>query len=254
MKKLTIGAAVLVAIALTLTGCSKSTQAVTVGEAPSATTSAVAVEAGAKKVLTKEQANATLVTADQLGTGWVAGGTSTSTSTPEPGDTTFSPASCSFSASDGGLTGSAAIDPNKTPVAEATAEFHQAPTDGDAFNVNVHGVSVAVESYQDDLDESKLQEISKKLTECATFTSTDGNGVTSSWQVLPTSLPNYGDGTLAFRLQGTVSMFVILIDVVEIVSGHNLVTIGQTGLGKIDTTLAAHIAEQIMTNLDTATK
>lgn len=161
MKKSTISVAVFIAIALTLTGCSRSTQAVTVGDAPSATTSAVAVEAEAKKVLTTEQANATLVTADQVGTGWIAGGTSTNTSTPEPGDTTFSPASCSFSASDGSLTATAVIDPKKTPIAEATAEFHQAPADGDTFNLNVHGLSVGVKSYQDDLNESKLQDIRK---------------------------------------------------------------------------------------------
>lgn len=253
MNKALFSAAIFV-VAVTLTGCSGTTQAVTVGDAPAATTSAAPVEAGAKKVLTTEQANATLVTADQVGADWVAGASSTSTSTSDPGDTTFAPASCSFSAKDGGITGAAVVDPTKTAVADATAEFHQKPAEGDTFGLNVHGVTVSVKSYQDDLDESKLKEISSKLTECATFTSTDGNGVTSSWQILPTALPNYGDGTLAFRLQGTVSMFVILIDVVEIVSGHNLITIGQTGLGKIDTTLAAHVAEQVMANLDAATK
>jgi len=254
MKISTVSAAAFVAIALALTGCSKSTQAVTVGDAPSATSSAVAVEAGAKKVLTAEQATAALVTAEQLGTGWVAGGDSTNTSTPEPGETTFSPASCAFSASDGSLDGVAVVDPEKKPVAEATAEFHEAPAKDDAFNLNVHGVAVGVKSYKEDLDESKLQDIRKKLTECATFTATDANGVTSNWQILPTSLPNYGDGTLAFRLQGNVSMFVVLVDVVEIVSGHNAISIVQTGLGKIDTKLAARVAEQVMTNLDNATK
>ncbi|WP_104199035.1 hypothetical protein [Cryobacterium sp. Y29] len=108
--------------------------------------------------------------------------------------------------------------------------------------------------YSDDVDESRLQEISKKLIECAKFTATDSDGVTSSMEIFPTSLPNYGDGALAFRLQALVSMLVVLIDSVTIMSGHNVITISQTGLGAIDTTLAAHVAEQVMVNLDAATK
>jgi hypothetical protein len=260
MNRMTISTAILVAAALTLTGCSASSQAVTVGDAPAATTPAAPVESGAKEVLTPAQATATLVTADQVGTGWITGTNSTSTSTNTPGDTTFAPASCPFGTVGTGLAGIAGIagidlvDPAGNPVAETKADFTQAPTAGAASTMDLHAVNVSVKSYPDDVDVSKLKGISTKLLECAKFTSTDSGGVTSSFEIFPTSLPNYGDGTLAFRLQGPVSMFIVLVDFVTIVSGHNIVTISQTGLGKIDTALAGHVAEQVMANLDTATK
>lgn len=254
MNKMTISAAIFVAAALVLTGCSPSTQAVTVGDAPVSTASAAPVEAGAKKVLTAEQANAALVTAEQVGIGWVAGSSIEDESTSEPDDSTYSPASCAFSTADGGISGIAVVDPGQEPVVEAKATFQPAPADGDTFGLDMQEASVSVASYPDEIDASKFDGISEKLAECAAFTSTDSTGVTSSWQIFPTSLPNYGDGTLAFRLQGSVSMFVVLVDVVMVASGHNLITITQAGLGEIDTDLGGRVAEQVMANLDAATK
>jgi hypothetical protein len=77
--------------------------------------------------------------------------------------------------------------------------------------------------------------------------------VTSDFRVLPLSLPNYGDQTLAFRVQASVSMFVLVIDIVEITSGHNLVSIYQAGLGGVDTKLAANAAKATMADLTKAT-
>ncbi len=47
-----------------------------------------------------------------------------------------------------------------------------------------------------------------------------------------------------------MSFFVILVDSVHIVAGHNVITISQVGLGKLDTEVSARVAKAVMTNLD----
>lgn len=44
------------------------------------------------------------------------------------------------------------------------------------------------------------------------------------------------------------------MDSVQIVAGHNLITITKAGVGKIETELAGSVANAVMANLDSATK
>ena len=255
MNKLTFVAVVL-ASALALTACSGAGQAVTVGSAPKSTKLAAPVEGGAKSVLTTAQATASLPTLAQVGAAWADGknpksGSDTSNSTPP----TFTPANCSFSSSNGSISDLMPVPSTTKPVAEAQGDFHQPPPADDTLGLAVHSLSVSVKSYKDNADAKQLDAIAARLKECATFTSADpASGITASWLITPVSLPNYGDKTLAFRMQGTVSFIIFLIDSVQIVAGHNVITIFQTGVGSIDTELAGNVAKVVMANLDAATK
>lgn len=243
------------ALIVALSACTAS-QAVTVGDAAKPTKSAAPVDQGAKRVLSAAEVPQVLPTAAEMGLTWVDGkspnatGDDSSTNAP-----TFAPSSCAFTAADGTV-GSLAIVPITTkPAATATADFHTQPASDDTLGLDIHSASVTVSSYKDDVGPARLTEIAAKLKTCATFTATDSSsGVTSNWQIVPVSLPNYGDGTLAFRLQGSVGLFVVLIDLVQIAAGHNLITITQSGIGAIDTNLGAIVSKTVMTHLESVTK
>lgn len=254
VKRISIAATVLAA-ALVLSGCSSAGQAVTVGAAAKSTKVAAPVEQGSKKVLTTAQATAALPTLAQVGATWAPGKANANSDTSTAKTPTFVPASCSFSAKDGALSDLAVVPSTTTPVAEAQGDFHIPPPADDTIGLNVHSLTVTVKSYKDDVDAKRLDQIAARLKACSAFTSSDtASGIMAKWQMIPVSLPNYGDGTLAFRMQGTVSFLIILIDSVQIVAGHNIVTVGQTGLGKIDTELAGNVAKAVMANLDAATR
>lgn len=256
MQKLTI-AAIALAAALALTACSGPGQAVTVGNAPKTTKSAVPIERGAKSVLTTSQATAALPTLAQVGAAWADGksAASSGSDTSASAKPTFTPATCSFSATNGATADLAVVAATTKPVAEAQGDFHKPPPADDTLGLAVHSLTVNVKSYKDDADAKRLDAIATRLKDCATFTSSDPTtGITANWQITPVSLPNYGDKTLAFRMQGAVSFLIFLVDSVQIVAGHNVITIFQSGVGSIDTELAGNVAKAIMANLDTATK
>jgi hypothetical protein len=254
VKEITIAAAVL-ATALALAGCSSTGQAVTVGNAPKTTKTAAPLEQGSKKVLTTAQATAALPTLAQVGLSWVVGDSSANTGGTASHQMTYTPASCSFSAKDGGVSDLAIVPSTVTPVVAVKGDFQAAqPADG-TTGMSPRSLSVSVKSYKDDIDPKRLDQIAARLSKCTTFSSTvSGSGFTAKWNLTPVSLPNYGDGTLAFRMQATLSILVILIDSVQIVAGHNIVTITQSGLGKSDPELVGNVAKFVMANLDTATK
>lgn len=255
MNKATI-AALTLAAALMLTGCSNAGQAVTVGSAAKSTKSAAPVEQGSRALLSTSQATAALPTLAQVGTGWADGKspTNSDSDTSSSAPPTFTPASCSFSAANGALSDLAVVPLKTPPVAVAEGDFHTLPTTDDTIGLSVRALSVTVKSYKDDINAHRLDQIAARLKDCASFTSGDSTGITTTWQLFPVSLPNYGDGTLAFRMQGGVSFLIVLMDSVQIVAGHNLITITQAGVGKIDTELAGNVAKAVMANLDTATK
>ena len=255
MKKATT-AAVALSAALILTGCSHAGQAVTVGNAAKSTKSAAPVEQGARRILSTTQATAALPTLAQVGTEWAEGKSSNRSNTDSSNKTlpTFTPASCSFSAANGALSDLAVVPLNTMPVAIAEGNFHTPPAADDTIGLTVRALSVTVKSYKDDINAHRLDQIAARLKDCAKFTSGDSAGITTTWQLFPVSLPNYGDGTLAFRMQGGLSFLIVLMDSVQIVTGHNLITITQAGVGKIDTELAGSVAKAVMANLDTATK
>ncbi len=239
---------VLTAAAMLLTGCAGSGQAVTVGEAPESTHSAAPVAQGAEKQLTEDEALAALPSPEQIGDAWVEGKAQESNG-EEPGPATFSPEQCDFSVADGRVSGLQVADENSKPVAEVQGDYHlpgESPFE-------IQGAAVQIKSYEETIDTSKVEAIASRLEDCAEFTSTSSEGITSKFEVFPLALPNYGNETLAFRLQGSVGVFVIIADMVLIVAGHNVVTVAHLGLGKIDTELAARAASAVMENLDTVT-
>jgi hypothetical protein len=246
-------------LSLTLAGCAANSQAVTVGDAAKSTVSAAPVEQGAKGVLSTKVATASLPTAAQLGTTWVDGKASTDTDDSDDStsaDPTIAPASCAFISTDAGLSKVQVVPKSDKPVAEAKADYHvKSASDDDSFSLDLDTASVTIDSYKDDVDSSKLAGIATELKKCAKFTSTDSSsGLTATFQIFPESLPNYADGTLAFRVQGQVSFVTALIDEVNIVSGHNLITITQSGIGSIDTKMAQASAKAVMANLAAQTK
>jgi hypothetical protein len=239
----------LAAAALVLTGCTAGGQAVTVGDAPKSTQSAAPVDLGAKGPLTQEEAEAALPTAEQLGGDW-ADGAAADEAQEQAEESTFNPEQCSFS-TDGSLAGLQMVEDGVKPVAEAKADFH-VPAKED-FSLDMKAAAVSIQSYADPIDASNVERIAARLEECAEFTSTSADGVTTKFEIFPISLPNYGDETLAFRLQGSVSFFVILADAVQVVAGHNVVSVGQLGRNEVDTELAGELAATVMENLDTVT-
>jgi hypothetical protein len=245
-----------VILSLMVAGCSPNSQAVTVGNATKSTASVAPVEQGARAQLSTKQVTASLPTAAQLGATWVDGKSSSDSS--DDSDTskpTIAPESCSFLYAGGELSQVAIVPKADKPIAKATADFHVKPASGDTLGLETDGASISIESYKDNVDPSKLASVASALKKCTKFTSTDSSsGLTAQFQIFPESLPNYADGTLAFRIQGTVSIVVVLVDLVVIVSGHNLITITQTGIGGIDTKMGANAAKSVMANLTTRTK
>jgi hypothetical protein len=237
-----------VVLALTLTGCSTNTQALTVGTAAKATKVAVAPVDGSKNVLTTKQAKASLPDATELGKKWIKGSATPSSGSSKSSTGTYAPEKCAFSSSNGQLKGMA-VSPGK-PIAKAMTSFKTKNSAGLSFD----GTVVEVESFKDKIDTSTFAKISKVLGECKKFTYTDDSGVTSDFRILPLSLPKYGDQTLAFRMQATVSMFVLVIDFVEVANGHNLVSVYQAGLGGLDTKATGKAIDATMKHLDMATK
>ena len=237
--------------ALALTGCSTSQNAVTVGNASDATATAAAVETGAQKVLTAEQIQQALPTVDQLGPEWGPAPESTSDTSSSSSQATFTPAECEFQASLGGSTLTSVVGAGDTEV--ATGKVAYSLTSDGAFAA--HQTSVTITSYKDTVSSSGIDALASRLKKCETFTATDGaTGVTTSAQILPLSLPNYGDKTLAFRLQASVGAFTVIVDVVQILIGHNVVSIAQSGLGGVTPDLTGAVADATMKNLNEATK
>ena len=237
-----------VTLAAALVGCSSNGQALTVGKAPKATEAAVAPVDSSKQVLTKTQVKAALPRASDLGKKWTTGSVGSSTTSPTKEDGTYSPEKCAFSSSTGQLKGLKVA--TGKPLVKSKASFKTKGSAGLSFDGSV----VQIESFKDQIDSSAFSKISDVLAACKKFTYTDGSGVTSDFRILPLSLPKYGDQTLAFRMQASVSMFVIVIDVVEVANGHNLVSIYQAGLGGLDTKATGKAVKATMRKLDEATK
>lgn len=238
-------AAVLVAA---LAGCASNDQALTVGKPAKATEVAAAPVDASKQVLTTAQAKASLPDADELGTKWVKGSIpSSSSSSSDSSDGTYTPEKCAFSSATGQLKGLSTA-PGKA-IAKSKISFKTKGSEGLSFD----GTVVQVKSFKDEIDTGAFAKITDVLADCKKFTYTDDRGVTSDFRILPLSLPKYGDQTLAFRMQASVSMFVIVVDVVQVADGHNLISVYQAGLGGLDTKATGRAVKATMAHLADAT-
>ena len=113
----------------------------------------------------------------------------------------------------------------------------------------VVGVQETVASYPDGPPVDELERITEVFSQCDKFTSTE-DGVTSTIEVFPLSIPNYGDRSFAFRLQANVTFFIAVIELVYIVVGDNIVSLTATGLGGIDEGLMPEVAARAVAKVN----
>lgn len=247
MKRFAIpfaGTALLVATALALTGC-------TGGATPSPTKSHT-VSAGEGRELTSAEAKKILPTAAQVGEGWTVADDSAFASSDVLSSATFTPASCAFSSNDGALTDVPITTQKATGKAEG--QYNLASSSKDAPSLDVHLVTVSVKSYPASVDTKRLDAVSARLAECSTFTAGESGGISAKFAVQDVTTPAYGTGAIEFGLTGSISLFSVLVHSLQIVDGHNVVSISQIGVGSIDDALAARVATKVLANLASTTK
>jgi hypothetical protein len=247
MKKSVIpfaGTAVLLATALALTGCT--------GDATPVPTKSHTVSAAAGQVLTDAEAKKLLPTAAQVGEGWTVADDSAFASSDVLSSATFTPANCAFSSNDGTLTDVPIT--TQTPTGTAEGQYNLASSSKDAPSLDVHLVTVSVKSYPASVDTKRLDDVSARLAECSTFTAGESGGISAKFAVQDVDNPDYGTKSLQFGLKGSISVFSVLVNSLQIVDGHTIVSISQVGVDSIDEALAARVAEAVTARLEAVTK
>jgi hypothetical protein len=181
------------------------------GASPSATEGDEAGEPEdvAGEALNAEQAEAALLTLEDLPTGWTVDASEETDS-----EDTTDPAECAALFD--------SLNEAADPVAEAKANF----TAGGGFGpFLVHDVT----SHESDLTDH-IGEIVDALDQCPEFSMTDAEGVTTELTTAPLSFPNLGERTLALRIQGSTPDLDVAFDVVWIAIGQNGITLVAGGI------------------------
>lgn len=239
MKKTVILISILVLVA---TACStRSEQANTVGSA-APTVTVEAPESTAGRVLTNEEIALILPDASDVGPDWQIRSTQEGSSTTEDNGT-FSNPECerlllSINNDDDSDYGFG------LPVAQGSATF--GPKSDDAFAVSTFDVSIS--SYEDTVPDDVFDAIINVFDTCNHFTTTS-DGVTATFDVLPLSMPNYGDTTFAMKIQGGVGAFIFVADLVLVAVGHNIISASNTGFGGLDSELLPRVLELTINKL-----
>lgn len=231
-----------------LAACStRDRQAITVGSPnPSGGETVAAPEDEAGRLLTQAEADAALLTAEDVGPNWAV---KPDAERPDvgSGDATSSDPDCQRFIE--------ALDAKDTtwglgaPSVEAAAEIAK---EGGGF-LELDQVSAGVESFADTIDTDALDELAGSLEECSRFTVTGDDGVSMTVELFPLTLPNYGDATFAVRFQVSAGIFIAVMDVASVVVGHNLVSIAVFGLGGVDTEMLPRLVETSVRRLDEVT-
>jgi len=228
---------------LFVAGCSKSQQAATVGTAPVVVpTDAPKASAPAPapgQALSAAQLKAALLTAAETpAKGWTLKKPSPSPSPTPSSSDVIAPAKCQeFITAMGGRS------VNKTAKATARVEMPA----GTTFAANV--ISEQIDSYDTTPDSTMLSSRNDLYDACKTFTSTDAKGITSTFQILPLAMANHGDQSVALRMQGQVSIFTVVVDLVWVRIGNNTVQVSQVGLGGIDPKLTPKVVAAAVAKL-----
>lgn len=245
MKKFVIPAMLLIT-ALALTGCTgKSTPVATASPSHRANDSE-------GRVLTTAEAKKLLPTATEVGSGWAAADDSAFASSDVLSSATFTPAKCAFSSNDGTLT-DVPITTQK-PHAKAEGQYNLASSSKDAPSLDVHLVTVAVTSYPDRVAAARLDAVKARLAECSTFTAGESGGISATFAVQNVNSPAYGTRSLQFGLKGSISVFSVLVNSLQIIVGHTVISISQVGVDTIDEALAARVAKVVTARLATVTR
>lgn len=167
--------------------------------------------AAADTALTPEQAQAALLTVQDLPTGWSTD--PSAAPTEEDGDDPIQPEECA-----------AVFRPLKDgsdPLAKAEANF----SSGGLGPV----LQQTVTSFEDDAAD-RLQGLTDALGACPEFSLTDSSGVVTTFVAAPLSFPNLGDRSLAVRLRGSNDTIDVTLDVVYVAVGRNAVSLVTGGL------------------------
>lgn len=174
-------------------------------------TSSVQEDTGSETVaLTRQQVESSLLTVEDLPTGWSVDTSEDSDSEVE--DVT-EPVECGVLFE--------GLDEAAEPVAKAEGTF----TAGGFGPFLAHAVTAFEENTAD-----QVERVTDVLNQCPEFSSTDAEGVTTEFTTAPLSFPNLGDRTLALRLQGSTDDFDIVVDVIMIAIGANGISLVVGGL------------------------
>jgi hypothetical protein len=176
------------------------------GASPSATEGDEAPEPedGAGEALNAEQAEAALLTVEDLPTGWSVDASEVTDSE----DTTDPPECAALFES---------LSEAADPLVEAEANFRA----GGVGPFLLHSVT----SHEFDLTDH-LGKMADALDQCPEFSMTDAEGVpTTEINTAPLSFPNLGERTLAVRIQGSTPDLDVAFDVVWIAIGQNGITL-----------------------------
>jgi hypothetical protein len=219
--------AVVVAVVVAATGAcgGRDDRAVTINEGDgtsSQTNDKPAVEAPddpAGDELTQKQVNATLLTVEDLPSGWTLGEPSEDDA-DDSDDDEISPAKCAEVVEAMGAD-------EEDAVAEGERDFNK----GGPFGT-VMGVSIS--SYENEVDSDKLTEIAAVFGECSSFNGADKEGVVTEYKVAPLSLANLGDKSLALTMTVKSEGFTIPINIYLVVIGHNVMTFYNGGVTGAD--------------------
>lgn len=108
-----------------------------------------------------------------------------------------------------------------------------------------------IASYQDGPPIAELDRFIDLIGNCDKFTSVQ-DGVTSTFEVFPLAVPNFGDKTYAMRLQISASFLIVIAEWVQIVVGDNVVSLTATGIGGLDSELVPETASIAVAKLNAA--
>ena len=221
-------------------GDDRSDRAVTVEKPSETATAASTKEAPAKKAgepLTKEQAEAALLTTQELPTGFSQD--DSVIEDEDEGDDTedlTSPEVC-------GKLFSALDDASSEPLVKAERGFT-----GSSFTM----LQQVVASHEKE-PAAQLDAVAGALTKCNEFTSTDADGVETAFSSSSLSFPNLGDKTLAVRMKAESEGMEMTIDVISIAVGQNSVSLLTGGLAPIDGAKLEEVARTAVEKLEKAT-
>ncbi|HEX5532149.1 MAG TPA: hypothetical protein VFX33_00240 [Actinomycetales bacterium] len=232
-------AALAIGAVLVSAGCGddRPDRAITI-EKPSETAAAKNTEEApandAGKPLTKEQAEAALLTTQELPTGFSQDDSVIDDEGDDTEDVT-SPEVC-------GKLFSALDDASAEPLVKAERGFT-----GSSFTI----LQQVVASHEKEAA-GQLDAVAGALTKCNEFTSTDADGVETSFSSSSLSFPNLGDKTLAVRMKAESEGMEMTLDVISIAVGQNSISLLTGGLAPIDGSKLEEVARTAVTKLEKA--
>lgn len=194
-------------------------------------------EAGSK--LTKDQVKAALLTVEDLPSGWTTGDPDEDeTGKDDEPEDKITPPACEAIMD--------AFDEGPDASASITRNFEK--EGGLMF------MSETIATFEEEVDEDRLQEVADVLSKCPEFTSTDTEGVATKMKVKPLSMANFGDSSLAVTIEGETQGFALTMNMLFIAVGHNYIALVHGGLGGADGAELEPIAQAAMTRLAATAK